>query len=132
MFFFFPFVFLIPFFLVFVALRFGTRLFQDYFRGSGRLDSRGRWVPGAGPRNPLDVFRLQRAQGLEARIFRAAYKQKGRLTLSDVVIETGLGIKEAEELINGMVDGLRVRMEVDDRGLVLYEFPEIIDRFEGR
>lgn len=131
MFFFFPFGILIPFLLIFLALRFGTRLFQDFFRG-GRLDSQGRWIPGSGARNPLDMFRPQRSQSLEARIFRAAYKQRGRLTVSDVVIETGLGIKEAEELINGMVDGLRVRMEVDDRGLVVYEFPEIISRFEGR
>jgi hypothetical protein len=130
MFFLFPFGILIPFLLVFLALRFGSRIFQDYFRG--RLDSHGRWVPGPGPRNPLDVFRPQRNQSFEARIFRAAYKQRGRLTVSDLVIETGLGIKEAEELINGMVDGLHVRMEVDDRGLVVYEFPEIIARFEGR
>lgn len=133
MMFFFPFGFfglLIPFLLVFLALRFGSRLFQGYFRG-GRLDSRGRWLPGAGARTPLDMFGLQRGQSLEARVFRAAYKLRGRLTVSDVVIETGLGIQEAEELMNGMVDGLRVRMEVDDRGRVVYEFPEIIDHFEG-
>jgi len=130
MFFFFPFGILIPFVLIFVALRFGGRLFQDLFRG--RLDSQGRWIPGTGGGNPLDLLRAPRGQSLEARIFRAAYKQRGRLTVSDVVIETGLGIKEAEELINGMVDNLRVRMEVDERGLVVYEFPEIIDRFEGR
>jgi len=131
MFFLFPFGILIPFLFVFLALRFGSRLLQDFRRG-GRLDSQGRWVPGAGAGNPLDVFRAPRGQSLEARIFRAANKQRGRLTVSDVVIETGLGIKEAEELINGMVDGLRVRMEVDERGLVVYEFPEIIARFEGQ
>jgi hypothetical protein len=132
MFFLFPFGILIPFLLIFLALRFGARLFQDYFRGGGRLDSYGRWIPGTGARNPLDVFRSPRGQSLEARVFRAAYKQRGRLTVSDLVIETGLGIKEAEELMNHMVDGLHVRMEVDDRGLVVYEFPEIIARFEGR
>ena len=29
-----------------------------------------------------------------------------------------------------MVDNSRVRMEVNDNGLVTYEFPEIISRFE--
>ncbi|MBN2553809.1 MAG: hypothetical protein JXB06_13610, partial [Spirochaetales bacterium] len=65
-------------------------------------------------------------------IFRAAYKHEGRLTVSDIVLETDLGLKEAEEVINGMVDGTHVRMEVEDSGLVVYEFPEIISRFENR
>jgi len=38
-------------------------------------------------------------------------------------------VHEAEELIQGMVDNSRVRMEVDDRGMVIYEFPEIMERF---
>jgi hypothetical protein len=31
-----------------------------------------------------------------------------------------------------MVDNQRVRMEVQDDGLVIYEFPELINRFKGR
>ena len=42
------------------------------------------------------------------------------------------GIREAEEAINSMVDGTHVRMEVEDTGLVVYEFPEIISRFENK
>ena len=42
-----------------------------------------------------------------------------------------MSIREAEEAINRMVDGLLVRMEVEDRGMVIYEFPEIISRFEN-
>lgn len=67
---------------------------------------------------------------LESQIFKLAYRRKGRLTVSDIVIETGLGIDDAERLIQGMVDNVRVRMEVNDRGLVVYEFPEIQARFE--
>lgn len=67
---------------------------------------------------------------LESQVFKLAYRRKGRLTVSDIVIETGLGIDEAERLIQGMVDNVRVRMEVNDRGLVVYEFPEIQSRFE--
>ncbi len=37
----------------------------------------------------------------------------------------------AKLFINRMVDGLHVRMEVEDSGMVIYEFPEIISRFEN-
>lgn len=67
----------------------------------------------------------------ESRVFRLAYKNRGRITLSDIVLETELGLKDAEEIIDEMIDGVHVRMEVREDGLVLYEFPEIIARFEG-
>ncbi len=67
---------------------------------------------------------------IEAKIFRLADEMKGRLTVSDVVIGTNLGLKEAEEIIDSMVDGAHVTMEVRDNGRVVYEFPEIIARYE--
>ena len=67
----------------------------------------------------------------ESRIFRLAYKNRGRITLSDIVLETELGLKDAETIIEEMIDGVHVRMEVREDGLVIYEFPEIIARFEG-
>jgi len=133
MMFFFPFGFLISILLIFFAVRVGMRFFQRFFGdnpepGAGKLpQGRGSWswLPaewrGLGGRSP---------QALEAKIFRIAYRRKGRITVSDVVIEVGIAIKEAEELLNGMVDGMRVRMEVDPSGMVIYEFPEIIARFE--
>jgi hypothetical protein len=66
----------------------------------------------------------------ESKIFQIAYKMKGRLTLSDIVLETGLGLKEAEQIIEQMVDGTHVRMEVEEDGIIVYEFPEIIARFK--
>ena len=126
---FFPFGFLIP--LIFFVII--TRVASGFFRSTGRhrriaeddeLDERlgyrdyRRSVPG-------------REASSEARIFKLAYRLKGRLTVSDIVVETGLGVQEAEALIESMVDNSHVRMEVDDRGLVTYEFPEIIRRFEG-
>ena len=56
---------------------------------------------------------------------------KGRLTLSDIVIATNLNLKDAEQVIESMVDGIHVTMEVKDNGRVVYEFPEIIARYEG-
>ena len=130
MFFWFPFGILFPLLFIFLILRFGTRFFNELFNNQNRLNARDRralydrtWFgtfPGSGSRN------------IEGRIFRAANKRKGRLTVSDIVLDTDLSIKEAEEVINGMVDGTHVRMEVQDNGLVIYEFPEIISRYESK
>ncbi len=73
---------------------------------------------------------IRRNDGYEVKIFRLAQQMKGRITLSDIVIATNLGLKEAERVIDGMVDGVHVSMEVNDKGRVVYEFPEIITRFE--
>lgn len=133
MFFLFPFGILIPALLIFLALRFGSRLFSEFFRNVDGGQQRRGWLGSDGPRDGSGWRSVGpvREQNLEARIFRVAFKRKGRLTVSDIVLETGLSIKEAEGAVNTMVDGVRVRMEVDDRGLVVYEFPEIIARFES-
>ena len=123
MFFFFPFAFLIPLVVVLLAVRFGSRLFREFFRELENPD-RGRAF-----RQTAGGSLFRRPLSREARIFRLAYKLKGRITISDIVLETGLSVQEAEEAANSMVDGLRVRMEVDERGLVIYEFPEILSRF---
>ncbi len=65
---------------------------------------------------------------LESKIFRLAARQAGRVTVSDVVIETEMSVKEAEDFMDRMVDGTHVRMEVTDEGQVFYEFPELINR----
>lgn len=68
--------------------------------------------------------------GREGEIFRLADEMKGRLTVSDIVIATNLNLKEAERVIDSMVDGTHVTMEVRDSGRIVYEFPEIIARYE--
>ena len=65
---------------------------------------------------------------LENRIFRLAYRLGGRLTVSDLVVDTTLTSAEAERVLGDLVDNSRVTIEVRDDGLVFYEFPEIIDR----
>ena len=60
-----------------------------------------------------------------SKVFRLATKRQGRLTLSDIVIESGLGLKEAERFMDSLVDGLHVQIEVDAKDLINYEFPEI-------
>jgi hypothetical protein len=91
-----------------------------WISGAVQRGMRGGRVPAAAsgtlaPRQEADVFRLAARRG-------------GTLTLSDVVLGTGLGLKEAERFMDQMVDGVRVRMEINPRGAIVYEFPEIVSR----
>jgi len=129
MFFWFPFGILFPALFIFLIFRFGMRFFNELFNNSNRLDARDRSQIYDRSRYGFSI--PTRSRSIESRIFRAAFKYKGRLTVSDIVLETDLGIRDAEEVINSMVDGTHVRMEVQDSGLVVYEFPEIISRFEN-
>ena len=128
MFFWFPFGILFPALFIFLIFRFGMRFFNDLSNNSSRLNSWDRWRI----YDRSGFSHLPRSRSIEGRIFRAALKHSGRLTISDIVLETDLSIREAEEQINSMVDGTHVRMEVKEDGLVVYEFPEIISRFENQ
>ena len=128
MFFWFPFGILFPALFIFLIFRFGMRFFNDLSNNSSRLNSWDRWRL----YDRSGLSHLPRSRSIEGRIFRAALKHSGRLTISDIVMETDLSIREAEEQINSMVDGTHVRMEVEEDGLVVYEFPEIISRFENQ
>ncbi len=70
------------------------------------------------------------AQSLQNKIMRLASNSGGILTVTDVVIAIELSIKQAEEVLNSMVDGYRVKMEVKDSGFIDYEFTELINRKE--
>ena len=118
-----PFFFLLPLIVLLVAARFLSGFFRRLFHD----EADPRLLRQSGE-SPL-LHRPDRGR-IESRVVSLAYRLGGRVTVSDVVIETGLGIKEAEELMDRMTDEVRVRMVVDDRGLVAYEFPEIIDRLE--
>ena len=83
----------------------------------------------------LNLDRLRKSktrdQHIQYQIMRLAFENDGLLTVTDVVLETELPIKQAEETLNNMVDGYRVKMEVKESGTIVYEFTEIINRKEG-
>ena len=62
---------------------------------------------------------------VETEIYRLAAKHNGKVTVSDVVTELGIEPGKAESILESMSDGMRVRMEVEDSGLVFYTFPEL-------
>jgi hypothetical protein len=134
MFFFFgyPLLFLFPLFFVIFGIRLLARLLgkgqrSNFTRVPPHDNLVNHYIPDFFDSRALESA----AESYEVKVFKLAYRLKGRLTVSDLVIETGLPVVEAEQLVQQMVDGSRVKMEVDDRGMVLYEFPEIIARFEG-
>ena len=123
----FPFLFLIPLFLVAIAVRAGSHFFRSWeWQERHRVAGRGR----EGEDLLADIYgRPRSGRSPEARVFQLARKLGGHLTVSDVVIDLGLDVKDAEELLQGLVDNVRVVMEIDDHGRMIFEFPEIIDRY---
>lgn len=67
-----------------------------------------------------------RKMSIRDQIIKLAYRQGGLLTVTEVVAETGLSFKKAEEALNGMVDFSRVNMRISDSGIIVYEFAEIL------
>ncbi|MBN1686475.1 MAG: hypothetical protein JW852_07455 [Spirochaetales bacterium] len=120
---------LMMFFLIF-------RILRGIFRSSHRnIESRMRGLsfPEPDPEfSTITRYPAIQPPTSEGEIFRLADEMKGRLTLSDIVIATNLSLKEAERVIDSMVDGTHVTMEVKDNGRVVYEFPEIIARYENQ
>ena len=120
---FFPFGMFLPLLVVFLVVRAVTR----YRRVNNRF----------APPSPDDYVGVSRSARVlggaseDAKIFKLAYKLKGRVTLSDIVVETGMNLQDAQRVVESMGDNAHVRMEVDENlGTVTYEFPEIIRRFE--
>lgn len=62
---------------------------------------------------------------IETDIYRLAAKRNGNITVSDVVTSLGIEPKKAENILESMSDGMRVRMEVGENGNVYYSFPEL-------
>jgi len=86
-------------------------------------------LPRMGSRNAFDrQKRRVEASGdgvSEAEIYRLAAGHNGELTVSDLVTEFGIEPKEAQKRLESMTDEVRVRMEVDENGMILYTFPEL-------
>lgn len=59
-------------------------------------------------------------------VLRLAAARQGCLTVTEVAAELGWTLRRAEKVLNSMDDGLRVRSEVTDEGVIVYEFPELV------
>lgn len=67
-------------------------------------------------------------RGMERKILKLARANGGTLTVTDVAAELDLSLETAEKILIEMDDGFRIRSDVTDEGIILYEFPEVQHR----
>lgn len=65
---------------------------------------------------------------LQQPVLRLAGERGGRLTVTEVATSFGWPIPRAEKVLNSLDDGLRVRSDVTDEGVIVYEFRELMHR----
>lgn len=64
-------------------------------------------------------------QAMNRKVLLLATQRQGVLTVTEVAAELNLSLPMAEKILNGMDDGLRVRSDVSNEGIIYYEFPEV-------
>ncbi len=63
---------------------------------------------------------------LQGRVLLLATEKGGTLTVTGVAASLNLSLSAAEEVLDRMDDGLRVRSEITNEGIIVYEFPELL------
>lgn len=79
-------------------------------------------------RRSLQERRAALTQAMERRVLQLATRRGGTLTVTEVAAELDLSMQGAERILTGMDDGFRVRSDVTDEGILLFEFPEVLHR----
>ena len=62
---------------------------------------------------------------LQRKVLLLATEKGGTLTVTEVAASLNMSLSAAEEVLDRMDDGLRVRSDVTDQGIIVYEFPEL-------
>ncbi len=62
---------------------------------------------------------------LQQRVLLLATERDGTLTVTELATALNLSLSAAEDVLDSMDDGLRVRSEVTNEGIIVYEFPEL-------
>ncbi len=62
---------------------------------------------------------------LQRRVLLFATEKGGTLTVTEVAASLNLSLSAAEDVLDSMDDGLRVRSDVTSQGIIVYEFPEL-------
>ncbi len=62
---------------------------------------------------------------LQRRVLLLATEKGGTLTVTEVAAALNLSLAAAEGVLESMDDGLRVRSDVTNQGIIVYEFPEV-------
>lgn len=67
-------------------------------------------------------------QRLQRRVLLLATDKGGMLTVTEVAASMNLSLPAAEKVLDTMDDGFRVRSDITDDGIIIYEFPEVLLR----
>jgi hypothetical protein len=62
---------------------------------------------------------------LQRQVLLLATEKAGTLTVTEVAASLDLSLSAAEGVLDGMDDGLRVRSDITNEGIIVYEFPEL-------
>ena len=62
---------------------------------------------------------------LQRQVLLLATEKSGTLTVTEVAASLNMSLSAAEEVLGRMDDGLRVRSDITDEGIIVYEFPEL-------
>ena len=62
---------------------------------------------------------------LQRRVLLLATERGGTLTVTEVAASLNMSLSVAEGVLDGMDDGLRVRSDITDEGIIVYDFPEL-------
>lgn len=73
----------------------------------------------------LQARRQALVTAMQRKVILLAGRRGGSLTVTEAAAELNLSIQAAERILIAMEDGLRVRSEVTEEGIVLYDFPEL-------
>lgn len=68
--------------------------------------------------------------GMQRKILQLAEQRRGSLTVTEVAANLNLSMQAAEKLLVSMDDGFRVRSDITDEGVIVYEFPEVLHRIQ--
>lgn len=68
------------------------------------------------------------AAGMQREVLRLAEVRGGRLTVTEVAASMNLSLPAAEKILVAMDDDFRVRSDITDDGVIVYEFPEVVHR----
>lgn len=114
---------LIPILLLAGALYVGWRLFSHQHRHdrTDQPSATNRQNRGSSSSTP------QIEAPSAAEVYRLAQRHGGKLTVSNVVVELGVDPTVAEQALQACSDEIRVRMDVQDDGRVIYHFLELED-----
>jgi hypothetical protein len=65
-------------------------------------------------------------RAMQGKVLRLARAREGRLTATDVATELDLTLNAAERVLLSLDDGFRIRSDVTEEGILVFEFPELL------